>query len=64
MIARKENARWQAGADRTEHYAEKFTARRTLKQSAKRLIVSVALWGFIPPASASWLLSRLGLVSE
>lgn len=64
MNAQKENARWQAGADRTKHYTEKFTARRTLKQSAKRLIVSAAVWGFIPSALASWLLSRLGLVAE
>jgi len=64
MNARKENARWQAGADRAEHNAGKHTAPRTLKQSAKRLIVSAAVWGFIPPALASWLLKRLGLVAE
>ena len=64
MTAPNENARWQAGADKTEHYAEKFTARPTLKQSAKRLIVSAAVWGFIPAALVSWLLKRLGLVAE
>ena len=64
MTARKENTLREQGADKTKHYTAKNTAPRTLKQRAKALIVTAAVWGCIPPALASWLLSRLGLVAE
>ena len=64
MTAPKENALREQGADRTKHFTAKNTAPRTLKQRAQCLIVSAAVWGFIPPAFASWLLSRLRLVAE
>ena len=35
-----------------------------IKPLAKRLIVSLAVWGFVPASFTSWLLRMLGLVAE
>ena len=63
MILTKENARRQPGADISNNYPND-TAEAGIRQFAKRLIVGAAVWGLIPSNFASWLLLRLGLVSE
>jgi hypothetical protein len=64
VTARKENALREQGADTTNHYTAKNTAPRTLKQRAKALIVTAAVWGCIPPGFATWLIQRGGLRHE
>ena len=64
MTSANENARRQPGADTAETYTAKDTAGRGIRQQAKRTIVALALWGFLPAGFASWLLLRLGRVAE
>lgn len=63
MTPVKENPLREQGAYATNHTAN-YTRPGSIKQSAKRLIVRAALWGALPTGVASWLLHRLGLVSE
>lgn len=50
------------------HTAKAYTAKNTvwpgIRQRAKRVIVMLGLRGFLPAPFTSWLLQRLGLVSE
>jgi len=62
-LSTRENAQRELGGD-TSNICVNHTAGTGIKQSTKRLIVSAALWGLIPASFASWLLFRLGLVSE
>ena len=61
--ARIENARRQPGAN-TSNSRRDHTADAGIKQLARRLIVGAAVSGLFPAAFGSWLLRRLGLVSE
>jgi hypothetical protein len=48
----------------TSNDTSKTTAPRGFKQSAKRLIVMLALWGLLPLTAANWLIRRLHLAAE
>lgn len=58
MNARKGNARWQAGADTTEQYAENDTRLHNPQQRAHDLIGTLAIWGVLPIGVADWLIRR------
>lgn len=64
MIRTNENARWQAGADTARIYTPKDTAKRTIKQRVKALIVALAVRGLLPFPAADWLIHRLHLGAE
>ena len=64
MTRTNDNARWQAGADIAEIYTAKDTAKRTIKQRAKALIVALAVRGLLPFPAADWLMRLLHLGAE
>ena len=61
---RKAAAGGQAAFLNTSNDTAKDTESPGIKQRAKRAIVRLALWGFLPASFAFWLLLRLGLVAE
>lgn len=58
---RRENALREQGVDTASNYAAKNSAPHGIKQHAKRLIVSMALWGLLPIKAADWIIRRGGL---
>lgn len=64
MIRANENARRQPGAETSEHYTKNNSAPNSLKQRAKWLIVTLALWGLLPIPAADWLIQHGGLRHE
>ena len=62
-VRRNKNTRRQPGANTSNHSAND-TPPAGLTQRAKRLIFVAAVWGVLSHAITSWLLRRLGLVSE
>ena len=63
--AKRENARAaNTGADTAETYTANDTARRGIRQRAKRIIVGAACRGLLPAGFASWLIRRGGLRHE
>jgi hypothetical protein len=64
MIHAKENAGRQIGACTSRNSDGKNTPHHGLKQRAKRLIVTLALWGLLPFPAAEWLIRRGGLRHE